>query len=75
MYNVHRGDLNGFVSAVQGALNHPIDSYVLERMRVEEVEKRMQEFVEGNWKAQAKALLESGDFKGTVSRQDVSFSV
>ena len=71
VYNVLRGDKEGFVRAVKAALSHPIDryarqtifqsswlmsemySYVLERMTMPAVEKRLAAILEKDWYREA----------------------
>ncbi|EIM85956.1 uncharacterized protein STEHIDRAFT_168983 [Stereum hirsutum FP-91666 SS1] len=46
VYHVHHGDEEGFVNAVREALDNPIDRYILDRMRLSEIEKRLQAVLE-----------------------------
>ncbi|KAJ7122637.1 hypothetical protein C8R43DRAFT_1032170 [Mycena crocata] len=57
VYNVFRGDKAGFVQAVAHAVAHPIDSFVLEDMRMGAVEARLAAILETDWKAEGTALL------------------
>ncbi|KAF7343154.1 hypothetical protein MVEN_01746100 [Mycena venus] len=57
VYNVFRNDKDGFVKAVVEATSHPIESYVLEDMRMSAVEERVAAILETDWKAEAAKLL------------------
>jgi len=56
VYNVFQGDTDGFVQAIKDAISHPIDSFVLERMRISSVEKRLGEILEHDWESEAMTL-------------------
>jgi len=58
VYNVFRDDLDGFVQAIKNAISHPIESYILEPMRMSSVEKRFAAILEHDWQSEA-ALQES----------------
>ncbi|KAJ7125776.1 hypothetical protein C8R43DRAFT_1212095 [Mycena crocata] len=58
VYNVRKDDREGFVNAIQQALNNPIESYVPEWMRMSSVEKRLADIVDHDWEAEAKTLAE-----------------
>jgi hypothetical protein len=53
VYNVFKGDTDGFVQAIKDAISHPIASYVLERMRISSVEKRLAAILEKDWQSEA----------------------
>ncbi|KAJ6575595.1 hypothetical protein DFH09DRAFT_1311661 [Mycena vulgaris] len=53
VYNVFKGDKAGFVKAVVDATSHPIDSFVLEHMRMRAVEARLAAILEKDWKSEA----------------------
>ncbi|KAJ6471157.1 hypothetical protein C8R47DRAFT_988443 [Mycena vitilis] len=74
VYNVFQGDKAGFVKAVVAAASTPIESFVLENMRMRAVEARLASILETDWKAEAANLLaerqESG--AGEVCRLIIS---
>jgi len=57
VYNVFKGDREGFVNAVKAAISTPIDSYILDRMKMEAVEDRVRSIVEKDWKQAAAEVL------------------
>ncbi|KAF7343153.1 hypothetical protein MVEN_01746000 [Mycena venus] len=57
VYNVFKNDKEGFVNAVVEATSHPIESLVLEDMRMSAVEERVAGILETDWKAEAAKLL------------------
>jgi len=57
VYNVFKGDLDGFIKAIEAARTNPIDRFVLERMRMSSVTSRVQSLVETDWKSHAAELL------------------
>jgi hypothetical protein len=57
VYNVHAHDLEGLKTAIETALNHPIDSFIPEYMQFDFVVRKMGEVIEMDWKAKAEALL------------------
>ncbi|KZP09351.1 glycosyltransferase family 18 protein [Athelia psychrophila] len=59
VYNVFAEDLDGFVAAIKGALENPIERHVLERMRMSAVMARVEGWLEHDWRREAAALLES----------------
>lgn len=67
VYHVHRGDAQGFWSAVSQAMDNPIDRYVLPTMTMEALKLRVGEIIERDWKTKAEKLLverkKSGDGK------------
>ncbi|KAF7979996.1 hypothetical protein HWV62_40088 [Athelia sp. TMB] len=70
VYNVHVGDKEGFVRAIREALHKPIESYVLDRMRKEQVQARVHAVLETDWRTMAAELLErraDGDETAPVS--------
>ncbi|KAJ7055068.1 hypothetical protein C8F01DRAFT_1030595 [Mycena amicta] len=58
VYNVFKGDKEGFVKAVKDALANPIQSYILDQMRMSAVEERLGRILETDWKGEAEKLLE-----------------
>ncbi|KAJ7666149.1 hypothetical protein DFH06DRAFT_984681 [Mycena polygramma] len=56
VYHVYKGDRDGFVKAIADAVSHPIESFILERMRMEAVEQRLGNILSTNWEAEALAL-------------------
>lgn len=62
VYNVKKGDLEGFVDAVRRAVENPLgDRWVLERMRMGSVERRLEEFVGRDWEGEWRRLMEERD--------------
>jgi len=57
VYNVHKDDFDGFMQAIKNAISHPINRYVLDRMRVSSVMARLQAILERDWKSEAVELL------------------
>ncbi|KAJ7770987.1 hypothetical protein DFH07DRAFT_879501 [Mycena maculata] len=57
VYNVFKGDKEGFMKAVEGAIAHPIQRYILDRMRMGAVEQRLSGIIEKDWKTAAIVLL------------------
>ncbi|KAJ6470920.1 hypothetical protein C8R45DRAFT_1014892 [Mycena sanguinolenta] len=57
VYNVFKGDKDGFVDAVVQATSTPIESFVLPAMRMSAVEARMAAILETDWRAEAAELL------------------
>ncbi|KAJ7432395.1 hypothetical protein FB451DRAFT_1316911 [Mycena latifolia] len=57
VYNVFKGDRVAFVKAVVDAIAHPIDSFVLEDMRMRAVEGRVAAILETDWKGEAARVL------------------
>ncbi|KAJ7077202.1 hypothetical protein C8R43DRAFT_1053748 [Mycena crocata] len=49
VYHVFKGDGDGFVKAIQEAVAHPIESYVLDRMRMHAVEQRLGNILGTDW--------------------------
>ncbi|KAJ7771080.1 hypothetical protein DFH07DRAFT_241000 [Mycena maculata] len=58
VYHVFKDDRDGFVQAIRDAQAHPIESFVLDRMKMEAVEYRLGRILEHNWWAEAAALLQ-----------------
>ncbi|KAJ7656381.1 hypothetical protein DFH06DRAFT_1298244 [Mycena polygramma] len=61
VYNVFVGDRDGFVNAIRDAAANPIQSYVLERMKMSSVEYRLGNIIEHDWEAEAATLLAARD--------------
>jgi len=57
VYNVFKGDQEGFVQAIKDAINTPIDRYILPHMTIKAVEARMRGILENDWYKVAKDLL------------------
>lgn len=66
VYNIHKDDSDAFVRAVRSAMEHPIDRYVLERMKMSAVERRLTEILERDWEAEVNALEKRADTDGSV---------
>ncbi|KAF7356321.1 hypothetical protein MVEN_00964400 [Mycena venus] len=69
VYNVRVGDRDGFVNAIKDAAANPIQSHVLERMKMSSVEHRLGNIIEHDWKAEAAELLrarEGGSVQGAT---------
>nr|GAT43642.1 predicted protein [Mycena chlorophos] len=58
VYHVKRRDRAAFVAAVRGAVENPISSHVLNRMRMRSVEKRLEDIINRDWRKEAEAILE-----------------
>lgn len=57
-----KGDLEGFVDAVRRAVENPLgDRWVPERMRMESVEGRLEEFVGRDWEGEWRRLMQERD--------------
>ncbi|KAJ7611389.1 hypothetical protein DFH06DRAFT_1373655 [Mycena polygramma] len=65
VYNVFQGDKPGFVKAVVDATSTPIESFVLENMRMGAVEARLAAILETDWKAEASKLLAERQASGS----------
>lgn len=62
VYNVKKGDLEGFVDAVRRAVENPLgDRWVPERMRMESVERRLEELVGRDWEGEWRRLMQERD--------------
>ncbi|KAJ7512749.1 hypothetical protein B0H11DRAFT_1947220 [Mycena galericulata] len=59
VYHVFKGDRDGFVDAIKQAVEHPIDSYVLDRMTMQAVEERLANILSTDWEAEAIAFCHS----------------
>ncbi|KAJ7120180.1 hypothetical protein C8R44DRAFT_623732, partial [Mycena epipterygia] len=57
VYNVFKGDKAGFVKAVVDAVSTPIESFVLEDMRMRAVEARLAAILETDWRGEAARVL------------------
>ncbi|KAJ7432318.1 hypothetical protein B0H11DRAFT_1760765 [Mycena galericulata] len=64
VYHVHKGDRDGFVQAIKDAIDNPIQSYVLDRMRISAVEYRLGQILEHDWRAEAEEVLEERKVSG-----------
>ncbi|KAJ7625587.1 hypothetical protein FB45DRAFT_69321 [Roridomyces roridus] len=58
VYNVRRGDHEGFVQAVEEALANPIPRYIPERMRIESLMARMDELMDTDWEEEMRKQAE-----------------
>ncbi|KAJ7510720.1 hypothetical protein B0H11DRAFT_2269294 [Mycena galericulata] len=65
VYNVFKGDTAGFVHAGVAAMAHPIESFVVERMRMHSVEARLAAILATDWKAEAARLLAQREAAGS----------
>ncbi|KAF8334197.1 uncharacterized protein EI90DRAFT_3051445 [Cantharellus anzutake] len=66
VYNVHSGDKEGFLKAIKGAMTNPLtDRYILERMMMSSVEKRVQNLMEADWRSKAEELMKTLNETGT----------
>ncbi|KAF8211118.1 hypothetical protein K438DRAFT_1808840 [Mycena galopus ATCC 62051] len=59
VYHVFIGDRDGFVDAIKRAVENPIESYVLERMKITSVEYRLGKMLEHDWRTEAEELLKA----------------
>ncbi|KAJ7785833.1 hypothetical protein B0H16DRAFT_1488211 [Mycena metata] len=69
VYHVFRGDREGFVNAIRAAAANPIQSYVLDRMKMASVKDRLGRILAHDWKTEAAGLLkrrQEGLDKGDV---------
>ncbi|KAF7302255.1 hypothetical protein MIND_00792500 [Mycena indigotica] len=64
VYNVFKNDMQSFIKAIQSALSNPIESFILERMRMRAVEDRLGRILETDWQYEAENLLEERMKKG-----------
>ncbi|KAJ7485265.1 hypothetical protein FB451DRAFT_1127392 [Mycena latifolia] len=53
VYHVFKGDRDGFVNAIKDAVSHPIQSYVLDRMKMHVVEQRLRNILTTDWEKEA----------------------
>lgn len=58
VYNVHKDDYEGFASAINAALETPIERTILERMRLPVIEERLDAILKVDWEEEMKRLLE-----------------
>jgi len=59
VYNVHTGDKKAFLKAIKGALENPLpDRYILERMKMASLEKRVTELMVTDWERKAAEVAE-----------------
>ncbi|KAJ7758379.1 hypothetical protein B0H16DRAFT_1535994 [Mycena metata] len=65
VYNVFKGDKAGFVKAVVDATSNPIQSFVLEDMRMKAVEARLANILETDWKAEGAKVLDERKASGS----------
>ncbi|KAF8187026.1 hypothetical protein K438DRAFT_1835497 [Mycena galopus ATCC 62051] len=56
VYHVYKNDRDGFVNAIKEAVSHPIESFVLDRMRMEAVEERLGNILSVDWETEFKAI-------------------
>ncbi|KZP31529.1 hypothetical protein FIBSPDRAFT_724484 [Athelia psychrophila] len=71
VYNVRRDDRDGFVKAIKDAVENPIPSYILPRMRIYSVALRLDNLMHSNWQRGAAVVLErrkNGEEQGPVCR-------
>ncbi|KAF7360328.1 hypothetical protein MVEN_00762300 [Mycena venus] len=52
VYHVYKGDRNGFVNAIKEAVAHPIESFVLDRMKMKAVKERLGRILSKDWEAE-----------------------
>ncbi|KAF7352263.1 Glycosyltransferase family 18 protein [Mycena venus] len=64
VYNVFKGDKEGFLQAIKDALANPIQPYILDRMRMSAIEERLGRILETDWKAEARVLLKQRQESG-----------
>ncbi|KAI0037152.1 hypothetical protein K488DRAFT_75486 [Vararia minispora EC-137] len=57
VYNVFKGDKQGFIDAIRSALENPIDSFVIDHMRMHALETRVQEILTKNYRGMASDIL------------------
>ncbi|KAJ7770925.1 hypothetical protein DFH07DRAFT_735138 [Mycena maculata] len=61
VYHVFKSERDGFVNAIKDAIAHPIESYVLERMKISSVEYRLGQILEHDWRAEAVEVVKVKD--------------
>ncbi|KAJ7151494.1 hypothetical protein C8R46DRAFT_1007409 [Mycena filopes] len=69
VYHVFQGDREGFIKAIRAAAANPIQSYVLERMKMASIKDRLGRILDHDWKTEAAGLLkrrQEGSEKGDV---------
>ncbi|KAF7360324.1 hypothetical protein MVEN_00761900 [Mycena venus] len=59
VYHVYKGDRDGFVKAIEDAVAHPIERFVLDHMRMEAVEQRLRNILNADWEIEFLALERS----------------
>jgi len=64
VYHVFKDDLQGFIKAIESAIANPIDSFVLDRMRLTSIATRLHGFLQTNWKSKASELLDQWEHTG-----------
>ncbi|KAJ7576978.1 hypothetical protein C8J56DRAFT_870189 [Mycena floridula] len=57
VYHVKFGDVDGLWSAINEAMNNPIDRYILPTMTMDALRPRVGEIIERDWRGKAEALL------------------
>lgn len=75
VYNVFKGDREGFINAIKHALANPVDRYILPQMTMSAVEERLATILETDWRKEAEAILEERKSTGgqVVSLYDCVF--
>lgn len=58
VYNVHKDDYAGFAAAIKAALETPIERKILERMKLDAIEERLQAILKVDWRAKMEKVLE-----------------
>lgn len=69
MYNVRAGDTAGFVDAVKKAMERPIVPLVLERMRMENVERRLAAILERDWESEGLEAIKQWEELAVVAEK------
>lgn len=67
MYNVHRGDKDGFLAAIKGAIENPLEGrWISDHMKEEKMRERVRGLVEGDWRGRAEEKLKEMPGVSTV---------
>ncbi|KAJ7576979.1 hypothetical protein C8J56DRAFT_376899 [Mycena floridula] len=59
VYHVKSGDIPGLWSAINEAMNNPIDRYILPAMTMDALKARVGEIIERDWRAKGNTLLDT----------------
>lgn len=58
VYNVHKDDYAGFAAAIKSTLETPIERTILERMKLDAIEERLEMILKVDWRAEMEKVLE-----------------
>lgn len=65
VYNVYKDDKEGFVDAIQDALDDPIGRYIEPRMELKAVQDRLADILERDWEEEWWNLKDGEDGQGS----------